>query len=171
MQITFYEYDSPIGELQLFLLREEILRIVLPGSSHLNQRFPLPPNERGSAIRGIDGERGPALQTIQAIKTSLDAYFYGKNIQLTNLPVDKLILNKKIYRVILSIPRGKTATYGEIAALAGIPGAARAVGQACKKNPLPLIVPCHRVVAKNGIGGFNGAPGLKEKLLALESNG
>jgi len=67
-----------------------------------------------------------------------------------------------------SIPYGQTRTYGELAHSAG--GAPRAIGQACGANPLPLVVPCHRVVASNGIGGYSGGSGLATKrlLLALE---
>ena len=68
----------------------------------------------------------------------------------------------------VSIPWGRTLSYGEIAHIAG--GAPRAVGQACGANMLPIVVPCHRVLAANGIGGYSGAKGLDTKrfLLALE---
>jgi methylated-DNA-[protein]-cysteine S-methyltransferase len=80
-------------------------------------------------------------------------------------------LTAKIYRAAQAIPAGRTATYGEIAARAGSPGAARAVGRAMATNPWPVIVPCHRVVAaRGGSGGFSAYGGLvtKEKLLRLE---
>jgi methylated-DNA-[protein]-cysteine S-methyltransferase len=76
---------------------------------------------------------------------------------------------KRIFAVVREIPRGQTRTYGEVAALAGRPGASRAVGRAMASNPFVVIVPCHRVVAKHGLGGFRGGPDLKEKLLDLES--
>jgi len=66
------------------------------------------------------------------------------------------------------IPKGETITYGELAADVGYPGAARAVGQAVGSNPVPLLIPCHRVVASNGIGGFGGDIHLKKRLLAAE---
>ena len=66
------------------------------------------------------------------------------------------------------IPYGQVASYGEIARRIGRPGAARAVGNALNANPVPLIVPCHRVVAGNGLGGFGGGVGLKERLLKIE---
>lgn len=75
---------------------------------------------------------------------------------------------KRISAIVQSIPRGETATYGEVAKRAGQPGAARAVGQVMAKNPFAILVPCHRVVAKNGLGGFAWGLGLKERLLALE---
>lgn len=76
---------------------------------------------------------------------------------------------KKISALIQNIPRGETMTYGEVATRAGRPGAARAVGQVMAKNPFAILVPCHRVVAKQGLGGFVWGSGLKGRLLALES--
>ena len=64
---------------------------------------------------------------------------------------------RKVWREIEKIPLGKTRTYAEIAKAVGSPGAARAVGSACGANPIPLFVPCHRVVASNGIGGYGGS--------------
>jgi methylated-DNA-[protein]-cysteine S-methyltransferase len=76
---------------------------------------------------------------------------------------------KRVYGVVRGIERGKTMTYGEVAACAGKPGAARAVGRALSVNPFLIIVPCHRVVARNGLGGFACGIETKEKLLALEN--
>lgn len=79
--------------------------------------------------------------------------------------------NKRAYDLARRIPPGETLTYGEIAQRLGSPGAARAVGQAMGKNPIPIIVPCHRVLAAGGkMGGFSGAGGVvtKRVLLALE---
>jgi O-6-methylguanine DNA methyltransferase len=75
---------------------------------------------------------------------------------------------KRIYDVVQAIPRGETMTYGEVADAANRPGAARAVGRAMACNPFAILVPCHRVVAKNGLGGFAWGVGLKEKLQRLE---
>jgi len=68
------------------------------------------------------------------------------------------------------IRRGKTLTYGEVALLAGCPGGARAVGSAMAKNPFAILVPCHRVVARKGLGGFAWGLEVKERMLALERN-
>jgi methylated-DNA-[protein]-cysteine S-methyltransferase len=72
----------------------------------------------------------------------------------------------RIYREVREIPRGKTATYGEIARQAGT--SPRVVGQAMARNPTPLVIPCHRVVAADGIGGFSPSVEIKEALLAME---
>lgn len=78
---------------------------------------------------------------------------------------------RQVYKATREIPPGQTRTYGEIAKAAGQPGAAQEVGQAMAKNPVPIIVPCHRVAAAGGkLGGFSapGGPATKAKLLALE---
>ena len=76
---------------------------------------------------------------------------------------------RKALQVCAKIPYGKTLSYGEVAERAGSPGGARAVGQAMGKNPFPIIVPCHRVVASGGkIGGFSGGLHFKRALLDLE---
>lgn len=73
-----------------------------------------------------------------------------------------------VWKALRKIPRGQTRTYGEIAAAIGRPNAVRAVGTACGANPLPLFIPCHRVVAQNGLGGFGSGLPWKEMLLKLE---
>jgi methylated-DNA-[protein]-cysteine S-methyltransferase len=75
---------------------------------------------------------------------------------------------RSIYAKARSIPRGKTQSYGELAARAGKPRAARAVGRAMAANPFVILVPCHRVTAKSGLGGFAWGQKTKEKMLMLE---
>jgi len=76
---------------------------------------------------------------------------------------------RKVREKMRKIPWGHALTYQELAAKAGSPKASRAVGQACARNPLPLIIPCHRVLAENGIGGFGYGVEWKSALLALET--
>lgn len=73
-----------------------------------------------------------------------------------------------VWRAMRRIPYGETRAYGELASMAGYPRAARAVGSACNRNKLPIVVPCHRVVASNGIGGYEFGIEAKKKLLELE---
>ena len=75
----------------------------------------------------------------------------------------------RLTSVLRSVPRGEVVTYGELAALAGRPGAARAAGTYCATNRFAIVVPCHRVIAAGGIGGYgkDGVP-VKRRLLALE---
>ncbi len=77
--------------------------------------------------------------------------------------------HRQVYRMTQAIPRGETRSYKWVASCVGKPTAARAVGVALARNPLPLIIPCHRVVSGDGtLGGWSGEPGWKEKLLDLE---
>jgi len=73
-----------------------------------------------------------------------------------------------VWGALQEIPYGQAVTYGELAELVGRPRAARAVGRAVGTNPLPILVPCHRVVAAGGLGGYGPGPSWKERLLALE---
>ena len=79
----------------------------------------------------------------------------------------------KVWKEIIKIPKGKTKTYKEIAIKIGHPNSARAVANACGRNPYPLIIPCHRVICSNGkLGGYSGPGGISEKrrLLKNENN-
>lgn len=75
---------------------------------------------------------------------------------------------KKTLRRVAKIPHGKTMTYGEIARAVGSPNSARAVGSANARNNLPLVIPCHRVVASGGLGGYGGGLAMKRRLLKME---
>jgi methylated-DNA-[protein]-cysteine S-methyltransferase len=75
---------------------------------------------------------------------------------------------RRVFEVLQGVPRGETTTYGELAAMAGNTGAARAVGRVMASNPFAVIVPCHRVVAKQGPGGYFWGTEIKKKLLLLE---
>ena len=93
----------------------------------------------------------------------------GQRVDLTAL--DSSVLHEdtvyaRVYRAVQKIPYGSTATYGEIAHQVGT--SPRVVGQAMARNPTPLVIPCHRVVAAEGIGGFSPAVEIKEGLLAME---
>lgn len=93
------------------------------------------------------------------IETEFRAYLDGE-WDSPDVPVDDVdasSFQQAVYDVLQEIEAGQTLTYGEVAGRIGKPGAARAVGQALGANPLPLVWPCHRVTAKNGLGGFGGA--------------
>lgn len=100
-------------------------------------------------------------------KNQIDDYFRGKRHGF-DLPLAAAAtpFQDKVRRAMLAIPYGQTRGYGELAHMAG--GGPRAIGQACGANPLPVIVPCHRVVAANGLGGYSGGAGLATKRLLLE---
>jgi O-6-methylguanine DNA methyltransferase len=75
---------------------------------------------------------------------------------------------RRVWRAMYAVPCGETRTYGQLAAAAGRPRAARAVGRTCGSNPVPLLLPCHRVTARAGLGGFGPGPEWKRFLLRLE---
>ncbi len=107
-----------------------------------------------------------------SVRKRIDAileYFNGKKLVLP-FDVDGTDFQRRVWSAILSIPYGQTRTYNEIAKLVGRPGAVRAVANACGANPVPLVIPCHRVVRKDGkIGGYGLGPEKKKALLELES--
>jgi methylated-DNA-[protein]-cysteine S-methyltransferase len=102
----------------------------------------------------------------------LQRYFAGDDVSLNDVPVDleyDTPFFERCAQALRAVPRGEVVTYGELAALAGAPGAARAAGTFCARNRLSLFVPCHRVVAAGGLGSY-GSLGLayKRRLLELE---
>ncbi len=120
------------------------------------------------------GEAATAPAWVQDALRRLLAHLAGQPQDLRDIPLDLSDLTPFQHRVaeVLRATRpGQTLTYGDVALLAGHPGAARAVGQAVKANPVLILVPCHRVVAANGPGGWSafGSPERKAQLLALEA--
>lgn len=86
-------------------------------------------------------------------------YFAGEPSSFEDLPLDLndcTEFERTVYAATRAIPFGKVATYGQIAKAIGKPGAARAVGRALGRNPISIVIPCHRVVASDGLGGFTG---------------
>jgi methylated-DNA-[protein]-cysteine S-methyltransferase len=100
----------------------------------------------------------------------LDEYFHGARQDFDVVLADATAtqFQHDVWRVLQSLPFGSVATYADVAGLAGRPRAARAVGNANHANPWPVIVPCHRVVASQGIGGYGGGKDVKRYLLSLE---
>jgi methylated-DNA-[protein]-cysteine S-methyltransferase len=102
----------------------------------------------------------------------LQAYFAGERVPLQEVPVDLDYETPFLARCAMAlrtIPRGEVVTYGELAALAGAPGAARAAGSFCARSHLSIFVPCHRVVSAAGLGPYGSyGTGYKRRLLALE---
>jgi methylated-DNA-[protein]-cysteine S-methyltransferase len=107
-----------------------------------------------------------------AVVAQLRAYFAGELTDFT-VPVSMCRgseFERAVWRRMTLIPYGQTRTYGEVAASLGDPGAARAVGVACHRNPVPVIVPCHRIVGAGGkLVGFGGGLDRKRRLLELEA--
>lgn len=124
---------------------------------------------RLAEIRFADGDEADRDRTplLERAKEQITAYFSGQRhaFDLPLVPA-RTPFQQRVRDAMRSIPYGQTLSYGEIAHIAG--GAPRAVGQACGANMLPLVVPCHRVLAASGIGGYSGAKGLETKRFLLE---
>ena len=147
---------SPLGTLLVYSDGKGLVALDFPGNEAAE----------GSAVVS-----SKAHASLQGAADSLRDYFAkSKPLPRTlRAPLDGTDFQKKVWAAIEKIPLGKTKSYAEIAAQIGHPGASRAVGSACGANPLPLFVPCHRVLAANGkIGGFSGGLAVKQLLLRHE---
>ncbi|MDY6761770.1 MAG: methylated-DNA--[protein]-cysteine S-methyltransferase [Candidatus Nanohaloarchaea archaeon] len=104
------------------------------------------------------------------VEAALEQYLQGEPVVFDH-EVDLQDLspfNRKILEEIREIPYGETRTYGEVAEAFGNEGAVRAVAQVCADNPVPIIIPCHRVVAEDGLGGYKHGEDVKRALLEME---
>lgn len=162
MRIHIARVAAPIvGILHLAATSHGVVAVRLDGDeaalrSELVERFPGAEFARGNGVaseaareirRYLEGGRDPDVEVVLP-----EAGFTGR-----------------VWREIRRIPRGAVRSYKRIARAVGRPDAARAVGQACGRNPVPLVVPCHRVIASDGtLGGFSADLGVKRALLALE---
>ena len=114
-------------------------------------------------------ERSAETPLLRDAAAQLAAYFAG-DLQCFDLPFDwGAGLHAKVRRAMAAIPLGQTLTYGEISAQVGAP--AQAVGQACGANPLPIFIPCHRVLGAKGLGGFSAKGGVETKVWLLRHEG
>jgi len=123
------------------------------------------------ALRGEGTQSADAEIHLRAARAALSAYLEGTRRSF-DLPLDlegQTAFRTKVWAVLQTIPYGRVRSYGWVARKVGRPRAARAVGAACGANPVPLLVPCHRVVASDGsLGGFSGGLPTKKQLLRLE---
>jgi methylated-DNA-[protein]-cysteine S-methyltransferase len=132
------------------------------------------PTHPGLGLRAVvaekpsSGDRGFVTEVVRL----LQAYFAGERAPLEDVPVELDYETPFLTRcaaALRTVPRGDVVTYGELAALAGAPGAARAAGSFCARSHLSIFVPCHRVVSAGGLGSYGSyGTGYKRRLLALE---
>jgi methylated-DNA-[protein]-cysteine S-methyltransferase len=133
----------------------------------------LPSPDRGSAGLSVAGASPEALDDtlLERAARLLEAYFRGTpvNFDLPLAPEGLTEFGERVLRACARIPWGETRSYGEIARAAGSPRGARAAGQALGRNPIPIIVPCHRVIGADGsLVGFGSGLEIKQRLLQLE---
>lgn len=114
-------------------------------------------------------EKGDGSPLLDEAVAQMRAYFDRRSTRF-DLPLDwGSGLNAKVRRAMAMIPQGETRTYGDIARQVDAP--AQAVGQACGANPIPIIIPCHRVLGRNGLGGFSAPGGVETKVALLRHEG
>jgi methylated-DNA-[protein]-cysteine S-methyltransferase len=155
--------ETPLGPLRVAVTESAVARIALPRSS-------------GAGFAGwlrsvyADAERVPWLPLLDKLSLELAEYFASKRREFS-LAVDPrgTEFQRAVWREIAAIAYGDTRTYAEVARAAGRANAVRAAGTATGANPIPILIPCHRVIAAHGkLGGFSGGLDAKRRLLALE---
>ncbi len=118
-----------------------------------------------------EGEPDSARHILTAARQQIEAYLRGERRQF-DVPLDlgdATGFQRRVWMACEAIPYGATTTYGELARSIGTPRGAQAVGQALGSNPVPILIPCHRITASDGeLGGYGGGLALKRALLALE---
>ena len=144
---------------------ERELRTLLNGNSTPTHPSPLEGEGEGG------GRSHAASRHMKAARAAIVAYLEGK-ARTFDLPLDldgQPRFRVKVWKALRSIPYGRVRSYGWVARKVGKPRAPRAIGGACGANPVPLLVPCHRVIAGDGsLGGFSGGLSSKKRLLKLE---
>jgi methylated-DNA-[protein]-cysteine S-methyltransferase len=147
---------SPVGELTLVSDGTNLTGLYLPGHRH-----------RPQAVAGARRDAGP----FRALRDQLDAYFAGEPVGFdVPLAPHGTPFQRSVWAALRAIPYGATATYGQIAAAIGNPKAVRAVGLANGRNPISIVIPCHRVIGADGsLTGYGGGVQCKRALLDLEA--
>jgi methylated-DNA-[protein]-cysteine S-methyltransferase len=146
-------FESPVGRLVLESDGDVLIGIWLP--------------TQAAGKRRSKGDDVPTV--IKETATQLEEYFAGERTDFdVTMELDGTEFQRSVWRELTRIPYGTTISYKELARRVGRPNGPRAVGQANGRNPIPIIVPCHRVVASDGIGGYGGGLPMKRALLAVE---
>jgi len=163
LDVAYTTADSPFGPLLLAQTRRGLIRVGLPNQN------------RDELLVEIAARVSPrvleAPAELDEVRRELDLYFEG-NLDHFDLPLDWRLssgFRQRVLRAINRIPYGQTRSYTEMARKAGNERAVRAAGSACGSNPIPLVVPCHRVLRTGGaLGGYGGGLPMKQALLELE---
>ena len=133
--------------------------------------------ESEGCITGLTFDKscpGQCLRTalLESCERQLMEYFRGERSTFElPLHMEGTAFQRRVWQALADIPYGESITYAELAKLIGSPGGARATGNACGANPIAIIVPCHRVLGKNGLGGYAYGPDAKKTLLKIEKMG
>ncbi|UCB51905.1 MAG: methylated-DNA--[protein]-cysteine S-methyltransferase [Candidatus Zixiibacteriota bacterium] len=163
MRLYYATFKSPVGEILATRTEKGLNFITFPKSRW--QRFL-------EALRRDDNiELKKDEKRFSSLKKDMKRYFSGKRVSFRQ-PLDLsggTPFQKRVWKAMQRIPPGQTKSYGWLARQAGGKNMARAAGAACGANPIPIVVPCHRVVKSDGsLGGYGGGLGVKRKLLSIE---
>ncbi|GAA5158050.1 methylated-DNA--[protein]-cysteine S-methyltransferase [Pseudonocardia eucalypti] len=165
LDVGYRTVDSPVGQLLLAATAQGLVRVAFHREGH------------DSVLGALAGSVSPRIlaapSRLDKAARQLDEYFAGRRTAF-DLPLDFRLargFRLAVLRHLTVIPYGGTESYTQVAAAAGSPRAVRAAGTACATNPLPLVVPCHRVVRSDGSsGGYRGGAEAKQTLLTLETS-
>lgn len=164
LDVAYRTLDTPLGTLLLAATEQGLVRVAYPSQGH------------DAALAQLAELVSPRILNepgrLDGVARQLDEYF-SRQRRAFDVPLD-LRLSKGFRRSVLAhllqIPYGATESYAQVAAATGSPRAVRAAGTACATNPVPIVVPCHRVVRADGSpGGYAGGPDAKRSLLMLEA--
>ena len=168
MSMSFALFDTPIGTCSLVWQDRTIVGLRLPEQSASATRARIKRRWPGSEEQTPPAEMRGVIDRVLALLS-------GKQVDLTDVPLDfgdAPEFHKQVYGVARTIPPGHTMTYGEIAKRLGVPHESREVGQAMGRNPIAIIMPCHRVLGADGkMGGFSATGGVAIKRRILEIEG
>jgi O-6-methylguanine DNA methyltransferase len=156
-ETVFYTVDTPLGEMRVYVHDARPAFMTLPGEDASGEAAKAPvPTEVARMLEAVRSFfRGEEVS---------ERYAAALIASLAATPFEQAVL-----REVARIPRGEARSYGDIAAMAGYPRAARAVGNVMHDNPFPIVIPCHRVIRGDGsIGGYGGAEETKAWLLRFE---
>ena len=161
-KLFVHSFKTSVGTVRTAATDKGLAIIALPGESRHSYE--------GRIKKLFPGHEVTSGGTVnKQAERQISAFLNGRLKKFTvKLDPHGTPFQKQVWRRVARIPYGKTITYGEIARAIGNAGASRAVGAANGDNPLPLIVPCHRVVASTGLGGYGGGLKLKKRLLKME---
>ena len=165
LDVAYRTVDTPVGPLLLAATEQGLVRVAYPNQGH------------EAVLQALADRVSPrvllAPARLDPVARQLDDYFAGRRRRF-DVPLDWRLStgfrSRVLHHLATDVDYGRTASYAALAALAGNPKAVRAVGSACATNPLPVVVPCHRVVRSDGaIGNYAGGVEAKRTLLELEA--
>jgi methylated-DNA-[protein]-cysteine S-methyltransferase len=159
MSLAYKFIQSPVGKLKLMASNEGLVAILWENDKPSRVRFPDPVEDAGHPL-------------LKKTEQQLEEYFAAKR-KAFSIPLEMrgTKFQKDVWHALLAIPFGETRSYGELAKQLGNPNATRAVGAANGRNPLSIVVPCHRVIGASGkLTGFGGGLHVKAQLLGLEGS-